>query len=447
MALDRSKFKATSIAKAVEQDQEIAASLGKSRSGFTGYIKLEDGVNIIRIYPPHAEEDGGGEVFAEPKVTVFLPMMVPERDSQGQEIIENGRPKLKEGVKSVFNSRIHGNTEKDLVEQYVSIGLKKLEREMEGQSDPKKVAEITEKINRLKGNYALKIQGLNYQSKWALYADRIVGKTATFGTLEIGAAIKERLNSLAASTDSENNPLATDPFTDIEEGRAVVITYNKSATKPQDYYKTELDAVMEDAVIAGKTYKMPRLFPLTDEQLEVFDKAEPLKKRFVNVFSRKDFNLQMEGLEYFDQKHKIGLFQDDEFIAVCEEIDGYYPDDTTNEEDGSGVIETQATHAPVVADEPEHDMFDLMDRKELGDWHRANKSGVIVKPTIKDDQLRDMAREHLAAMEEEGGLEAEEVNSNEDDSQAEETQVEEVQTTKTTTLSRIAAMRAKAGVK
>lgn len=451
MALDRSKFKATVVAKATEQDQEIAAALGKQRGGFTGYIRFEDGPNLLRIYPPHPEENGGGEVFAEPKVTIFLPMIVVERDANGNEIIENGKPKTKEGMRSVFNSKIHGGTDKDLVEEYVRMAIDGLEEAQKHEQDAKELVKIQDKLNRLKGNYALKIQGLNYNSKWSMYVDRIVGKTATFGTLDIGVAVKERLNSLAASADSDNNPLATDPFTDIEDGRAIIVTYNSKATKPQDYYKTELDSVMVDTVIGGKTYKMPRSFALTDEQLDAFMKVEPLKKRFVNVFSRRDFELQLEGLEYFDGKYQIGLFQDDQFISILEEIDSYYPEvEGAGGDEGEGNVGAISAEKAVETQEPDQDMFDLMDRKELADWHRTNKTGVIVKPTMKEEDLREMAREHLLAIDEEAQqetqTEVDEEQQTYDENDVDDVTEEVEQTTQTTTQSRIAAMRAKAGV-
>lgn len=447
MAIDRSKFKATNVAKAVEADQEIATSLGKTRGGFTGYIKLEDGANVIRIYPPHPEEDGGGEVFAEPKVTAFLPMMVVERDQQGQEIIENGRPKLKEGKKSVFNSRIHGNTEKDLVEEYRRLGLERLEEQKAETQDKVKLAQIDAKIESIIGNYGKQIQGLNYMSKWAMYVDRIVGQTATFGTLEIGAAVKERLNSLAASADAPDKALVTDPFTDVEEGRAVIITYNSQAKKAQDYYKTELDQTMVKQEIAGRTYPIPRMFPLSDEQLEVFLKAEPLAKRFKNVFTRRDFNLQFEGLQFFDEKYGIGLFQDDEFIAICEEIDAYYPEEeeinteAANQEDET----TSDVAADVVSeDEEDTDMFDMMDRKELSDWHKINKTGFLVKPTLKDEAIREAAREWVSSQER---FEEEKVEDHEPAEKEDVVEETPTTTTKTTTLSRIEQMRLKAGSK
>lgn len=469
MALDRSKFKSTVVATIVEQDKELASSLGRDGGSYSKYIKFEDGDNLLRIYPAHPEEDGGGDAFAEPKVTVFIPMMVPERDGNGQVIIENGRPKMKESVKSVYNSRIHGNTPKDLVEEYVKISIENLEEDLKICQDPVVKSQIVEKLNRLKGNYALKIQGLNYKSAWVMYVDRIVGNSRTFGPVEIGVAVKEGINTVAASADSGTNPLATDPFTDLDSGRAILVKYNSKATKPQDYYKVSLDNALIPTTIAGQTYQLPRTFPLTDDQLEQFMKVTPLAKRFKNCFTRRDFELQFEGLSFFDTKYGIGTFQNSTFLSVCEEIDAYYPEMPEEGEENSQETSAPITASPIdtstanVAQQQEEtgDAFDFMDRKELTDWHKANKTGVLVKPTMTDDSLRDLARQfsNPVSHEEESSNEeqqeeqvfdpspvAEQVDNTVGEQPHQQSE-EVVETTQTTTLDRIAALRAKTGLK
>lgn len=422
---DRSKFKATKVAEAVKQDEELASSLGNQRNGFTSYIRLKEGKNMIRIYPPHPEEMGGGDTFAEPKVTLFLPMMVPDRDTNGQPLTDKtGRPILKESVKSVYNSRIHGGTEKDLVEEYIAFAIDKFEKELKEADSPNEKAAIEARLEKIKGNYKKKVQGLNYRQAWALYVDEIIiatGKT-NFGTLEVGKAIKERLNALSMAADDGEDVIATDPFTDPDTGRAVQIEYNKNATKPQDYYKTELDQKTTTEAINGRNYTVNRTFPLSDDQLAAFMEVEPLAKRFKNCFTRKDYNLQLEGLEFFDKKNGLGIFNDPEWIEIVEEIDGYYPeiDDENNEDTAldrsekkvNKATKTTATRGRLSerevleqseeveeeeqSEEEEGDQFDLMSRLELSSWHKKNATGLVVKPSITTDELRELAREFLA---------------------------------------------------
>jgi len=326
MALDRSKFKATSVAATVQKDAELSSSLGRNNDR-VDYLKWNNGSNLVRIYPPHPEEDGGSDVFAEAKVTVWLPMMVAQKDANHQEMLDpkTRRPIMKEGAKSVFNSRIHGGTPKDLVEEYIAFSRERLTEDLKVCQDAKSKAFIEDKIEAITGNFMKKVQGLKYKQAWVIYTDHIVGGVPKFGMFEIGPAIKDRLNSIAASTDTGNDPLATDPFTDIETGRAIIVTYDKEAKQAKDYYKVELDNAIENTIINGKTYPLPRMFPLSDEQLEKFMKATPLAKKFRNVFKRRDFDLQLEGLEFFDSKNQIGTFEDQTWLGICEEISAYYP--------------------------------------------------------------------------------------------------------------------------
>ena len=401
MALDRSKFKATSVAQTIQKDNELNNQMGRDGGNRTDYLKFDQGTNIFRIYPPHPEEDGGGDMFAEPKVTVFLPMMVPQRDDKGQEMMDpvTRRPILKESVKSVFNSRIHAGTEKDLVEEYIAFSRQNLEDAIKMEQDSKKKAFLASKLEAITGNFMKKVQGLKYKQAWAMYVDKIVGSSSKFGMLEIGPAIKDRLNSLAASTDTGNDPLATDPFTDIETGRAIIVTYDKEAKRAQDYYKTELDNTMVSEVIAGRTYQLPRSFPLSDDQLIKFEAVTPLAKRFKNAFKRRDFELQMEGLEFFDTKNQIGTFEDPTWLSICEEISAYYPDsDNETTEEQHDVVDAVVTTA-VTVEEPEEDKFGLMTRKELADFSKINKTGLIIKPTLSDDSIRESLREWELAQE------------------------------------------------
>ena len=422
MALDRSKFKATVVSQIVETDKELASALGRKDQSYTNYIRLEEGNNLIRIYPSHPEEDGGDGNFAVPKVTVFLPMMKPERDSNGNEIYERGQLKMKESSQSVFNSRIHGNTPKDLVEEYVRYALEKFQDQLQYCQDPAQKGLIEDKIDKVRGNYKKKMSGLNYKQGWVMYVDRIVGETRTFGTLEIGVTIKKSLNQIAASLDTANGAIVTDPFTDINIGKAVNITYNKKALNPNDYYVTMLDtASIPTKMPNGTTALIQRTFPLTDEQLEEFEKVTPLAKRFKNCFTRRDFNLQLEGLQYFDQKNNIGLFEDNGFINIVEEIDMYYPEEEETQDENTSYqsqqvvqpLQPQYPPHPITQsndmyqpqpiggqyqpeqqyDESQQDMFDLMSRKELSDWAKSNKTGILIKPTMREDDIRNALRQ------------------------------------------------------
>lgn len=430
MSFDRSKFRATQVDVAIKKDEELKQTLGKKE--YTSYLKIDDSKsgNLFRIYPPHPYEMGGGDVFAEPKVVCFLPMLVEEKNDKGEVVTDSmGRAKLVEKQKSVFNSRIHGGLEKDLVEEYVKYALQVLEEKAKMVQSVDEQLKIQNQIEAIKGSYQKKINGLKYNQSWVMYVDKITfdeerNISKKFGLLEIKPAVKNALNTLAASTDSQDNPISTDPFTDPDHGRAIKIFYNPKPTSGSSntYYTVVFDSVTELKKLAdGSSISANRTFPLSDKELEAFSEEEPLAKKFRGVFSQRDFTLQMNGLELFDKKHGIGIFNTPEFVSIIEEIAVTVPDKEEDEEEDQpaqrAVRETAS--APIQAEKPlpayqdydedveedsktQSDIFDLMTRKELGQWHRDHKTGVQITPVMSDDQIREYARNFVEDM---GGVE------------------------------------------
>lgn len=401
MAIDRSKFKSTSVAAVVQQDKEVSSMVGTKKGDRAGYLKLKPGKNLFRIFPPHPVEENevGGTSFVEPKSTVWLPMMVEERDEQGKPIMgADGKPKMKEGNKTVFNSRIHGNTEKDIVEEYFKCAeewAKKHKFDADAEKDKKKRKEFTDKIW---GNFAAKIQGIRYNHNWVLFAKDLMDSKQPFGLLELKPSIKDGINKVV-NMEASNQPIGTeanDPFTDVEEGRALVIMYNDKADKPADYYSTSIDTATEAAEMNGRKIQIQKVYPLTDDDLNELMKFPSLYKTFRNCFKRRDFMLQFTGLEYFDKKNGMGIFASPEFEAIIEEISAYYPEDEKpSAEEVAAVVNNHGEEAEEETETESEttDKFALMSRDELKAFSLANKTGILVKQTMTDDVLRERLRE------------------------------------------------------
>lgn len=394
MAVDRNKFQATSLAKNKEADEAVEAVVGRSGFERADVHKLESGKNTFRIYPPHP--DGGGETFAEPVVRVFLPVMVEEKDDKGNVVMEGKNPKMKEIQKPIFNSRYHGSTPKDLVEQYVALG--------EAHAETIKDTKLKEAfLNRLKGKFSRtaseRLPGLTYKTTYVMYADSIKGgAVAKFARLEVGTAIKDGLNKAAAATEDAGDPIAVDPFTDPDTGRAVIITYNNQATKPADYYDVQLDST---SVKGPGNQLILKTYPLTDEQLEKYLKYPSLHSLYHNSFKRKDFEWQLKGLELFDKKYNIGIYDTDDFASIVEEISGYYPFD--NQEPSAEEVEaTIAQQQESVIEEKVDEITDdltLMNRVELRNVNIKEKLGLKLAPTMSDEEVRNLIREKRIATE------------------------------------------------
>ncbi len=393
MSIDRSKFKKSTASQMVQADKDLNKTMGKREQGFSNGHEVEEGTNLFRIYPVHPDiaDSDPRAVFAVPYVQTFIPAIVDERDKDGKVVTENGQPKKKTTVKPVYNAKVHGGMPKDLIEEYIALANRKA-NELKLSKDQREEFMIP-----IYGKYYSKgnpknVNGINYPQVWIVYADKYAGgnPTATpiFDELRLKKSIKDRLNKIAA-VEAANDPMGTDPFTDIEEGRAIKVLKDSQAVPATNVYTTELDNSSETQVINGKSYKMQKFFPLTDSQLEHFLKQEPLQVKYgKKLATRKNFETQLAGLEMVDQKWKLGIFDMPEWNDVVLEIDGYYP-----ENDAAATTEHTAPVEDAVEEETSGDKFDLLDRKELQEFAKENKTGILVKPGMSDDAVREKLRE------------------------------------------------------
>lgn len=433
---DRSKFKPTQVAAMKQADKDVEAVV-KNRDASAGFIDIKkDGSHKLRIYPPHP--DGGGNLFVETKVVNWLKVSVPERDKEGNIVNDskNGKAKMKIGSKPIFNSKVHGDTEKDVVEEYIKFAEKIAKENYPG--DEKAQKEFLEPIY---GGYNSKHDGIMPRTSWVMYVDKITDGSKAFGRVEIGKAVKQRLNAISASEGS-NDPLGTDPFTDIVDGRAVIITYDSKATRSQDFYTTEIDSSFD------KDTKMVNLYPLSDTDLDNFMKYPSLHSMFKNAYKKKDFDFAMEGLKNLDDEHKLGVFQYEEFLDICEEISNYYPEEEqTAKADGSDIEakftdkrkpaavaqkEVKGTKPAAKAIvkkeeviEREPDAFDDMERDELKEFCRDNRTGIIVSNKMSEDDIRAKLRTWFQETQTTTSEETEEVEEQEEEEIQEEEEQEE----------------------
>ena len=407
MSTDRmSKYKATPMATVQSSDtaaKQATATGGAKQRAETHAI--EEGDNIFRIYPAHIPDkepnlqdpyEAMFASFAVPCCKVFLPAWLtekeadgkPKKDSQGNEI-------KKKGQKPIFNSRIHGNTLKDAVEETIKMCKAYADANIKDKNEKERF------LNKVYGVYndnpAYRLPGMKYQTTYIMYADKIVGEARKFDRLEIKPTVKDRLNSIATSENSEQ-PMGTDPFTDPNEGLPIKINYDKS--RKTNAYVTDIYKKTEKKNIPGHgLVDVVVKFPLTEANLEAFEKYPPLAASFKNAFRRRDFDLQVEGLMMFDEDNKLGFTSWPEWLSMIEEIDAYYP--TKEEEDAKAAEESGGNTGDPFEEEKTAeetgDGLDLMNRKDLVQYIATHKLGIVVKPVMKEDAIRERIRESMAA--------------------------------------------------
>ena len=358
----RSQLKATSMKSLKKRISSDDAMVGVQSNE---YLNLEDGKTLkIRIYPAHP----GLDDFYVPRKCYWL--SVTNSDGEMRRT-------------TVLDSRQHGGTKYDLVDEYVKWAKKK-------------VGNDAAKLDALVGS-GPKSNSLNPSYTWLCYAAVVNGDEQLKVKLwEFKKMVRDGLNKLAMSEDPDE-VIETDPFTDPDEGLPVNVTYNKNPNKKrgENYYEVAFP-------------KKPTPRPLTDEEIEDFMRQKPLNE-VVPVYGMRDFDKALEGLQNFDEENEIGLFDDDAFLEHVEEIKAQYDTDTEEEEEQpkkkAVKVSTNNTHKPAQDDDEEEedevdeeepttgDKFDKMDRKALKAYISDNELDIVVKKSMDDDDLRSAIRE------------------------------------------------------
>lgn len=429
MAIDRSKFKDKVSSKALKQrDQEIENTISDRKGGYAGFLSIDDGQNKFRIYPPHPNDEGNK--FVQAKQVWWLPVMTEKKD-KNKEVVKNedGSAVMVEVRKPIFDSRIHSeNMNIDLVDEYIKFLKNKLSDD--GLSDD----EIEEAMLPIYGSYAKKIQGIVGKPTWIVYADKHKGNSKEFGRLEFGRAVKMGINDLIAVEEGDE-PLTTEginnPFTDVEEGRLLIVTYDSNAKKPMDYYKVQIDSSYD------RETKMVNLFPLGDDDLEKFMEYPSLASLYKDSFKRKDFELQLEGLKRVDDKNNYGIFGHEEFLEIVSNIMEMVPEDEDESE------ETEKSEPKKEKEEIRTDLpweLDEMSRKELKEYIRENNIPFNPKPSMENEEIVERIRE----FEEEANQEQEETEKeNTSEKEVEPKTTEKTKSGSGDVKAKMAAMKAK----
>lgn len=386
---NRAALKATPLKKLKKKIEEDDAIVGVSANEF---LNLEDGKTTkIRLFPAHPDE----ETFYAPHVCYWL--SVQRNDG------EMGRT-------TVNDSIVHGRTKKDICREYISFAKKKFS------NDDEKMDVITDFKKGLAPSYT-----------WIAYAKQCNDESSSdIKIWEFKKMVRDAINKLTFNED-DGEAIEVDPFTDPDDGLPLFVKYisKPNKKKGENYYEVTLG-------------KKPKAMPLTDEEVDKFLTLKPISEYYPK-YGIKDFDRALEGLQNWDEENEFGLFEDDDFLSIVEEVRAQYSndddedekpkkkkvtkkpvkkveepeddDDDSSEEDEEEEKPAKKSKAKAKKQpEPEEDeedeeeaededdeseggdQFDDMDRSELKAYIKENDLDVSVKKSMSDDDLRDAIR-------------------------------------------------------
>lgn len=323
---NRDKYKPTPMTalKAQEQEDATKRPVGDNNKSFG---KIVDGDNTLRLFPKHFTSPA--KTFMEMHSVAWLPVTLPMRDDQGK-IIE-GKTEIKR--KSIFNSKVHGVSKFDLVDEYLRI--------LEEVIFPRDVPNQRERDAIL---YWLKSSQENMKTvdAYTVYASKKEGESwGPIMQYDFKKTVKTGLNALAAEYNGPD-PTSPDPFTDIVDGIPIVI--NKTGKSLDTEYKVRFLKVRDGR---NEVYVDA---PLTDEQLDLFEKLPTLHSIYINSYKRKDLLFQLEGLKNVDEElvkkkfrtkdgvdfiGNVSVFLEPEFQGFIDQMLDLYPEGEDEQDQGA----------------------------------------------------------------------------------------------------------------
>jgi hypothetical protein len=362
---DRTKFKPTKLADFEKQEEEIKDIVGSQydkRDGMVYHSYKDNGKHTFRLFPAHPDSEN--QNFLIPKFINPLEVEVDEYD-KGE---KTGKKTLKR--KNIFNAKVHGGASIDLVEEYIKMVEKKASEKFKG--DQKRIKEYLLPVygQYVGMNNPGNIFGIRLQESYICYANRIErDKEPIFGRLELTKGIRGNLKTQAALLEDEDDPIGTEPYTDVEEGRNLII-FTDSTKKGSERY----------TISTGQKSNS-----LSDEQLEAFMSVKSLENDYTKCFKRKDLDLQIEGLLIFDDKNRYSICETEDFLELVESLQEYWPEDS----DDDGNDDDLPFYKNGKDKEPEKIVRNNKKQEEVKNQKKEEVKEVFDREKFLDDESED----------------------------------------------------------
>lgn len=383
MSFDRSKYKKQVSIDEVDDDLKKAQATMKnpafgnqgSRASF--YTVNKEGRYELRVLPSVK----GEKPYISRKV-VKLPIECPIYDKDGK---DTGKKEVRQ--KDVFTSDVHSDKMggKDAVMIYIDF-VYALANDIQDSDEKKKfLAPITGYFNRQKQWVWGVSPNLNYVCY--VYVEDEIHR------FDVRPQWWKKMKSISLER-SNDNVINIDIFSDCDEGYPLIIntTLNEKGKSQFD-----ISCGLPDA---SKRESWDDFFLRTrvpDNILQELEELPSLEDQYKDVFSRKDWDMQIEGLERFDKQNGFEIFQNDEFLNALEELEKLVPKD--DEVKQVAKIPSKKKEEPKQTSTPTTSYPPLIKMKaELNDYIEAEYEGTEKLPNLSVTELRkwyDMMKEGM----------------------------------------------------
>lgn len=361
MSIDRSKYRKASSEEIAQKSEEMESR--KQNSNSASFLKVDPGLNKFRIFPAPLKSESS--LFCFPKVCSFLPLIVDEVDENG-----NKTGKQIEKRRAVFNAKVHGSFSTDIVEAYIDAVREKYSATIKDKKILKdKLKPITDWRT-----------GIRYSSSWCCYAIKYTGvgenRKKSYGRLQLTDGVKKQLDALCLREGEAGIPITVDLFSHPDTGKPFQWTSQPNAEDAKQ--KNKVNILFEED------------FPLEDEELEMLEDWPSLEELYTNSYKKTDFVNQVKGLQLFDQKNKIKVFDTAPFQSVIESFKAELEEKLGDEEDSS---EKSSKEKSEEIEIPE--ILEEMDKSTLMSLPKLLELDITLKTTTPPSKMRKMLLEAL----------------------------------------------------
>lgn len=266
--------------------------------------------------------------------------------------------------KRIFISTVHGKEGSvDLVDEYIKFVVKDVNEKVGGDRDESK--NQLSPIFGWRGSDKKWNFGITPSTAFVFYAWDC--DTKNFHEVNIYEKYMDKIEELYAAFDTPENPLTIDPFSNATTG--VPLVFDKFKTEKQkDDFNISAKSIDGSGFDSYKEFRSS--FAITEEQQKQLKEAKSLVGKIgQGVFKRKDFELQLNGLILFDEKHKYNIFENTEFLEIVEAISTQYDDESEEEynpltnEGTAPTTDVVKDEAPEIEPETKTDISKLLNKK------------------------------------------------------------------------------------